>query len=81
MRGRTCTSVGVTHRERLSCLMVQMASLAQTWDSAEPDEDKDGGKAIASWKMGCATVAITFSELLQRACRSACSFYKGKTFQ
>lgn len=44
-----------------------VASLAQTWDSAEPDEDEDGGKAIASWKTGCATVAITFSELLQRA--------------
>jgi len=60
---------------RLSYVVVQMvqlgfaavASLAQTWDSAEPDEDEDGGKALANWKMGCTTVAITFSELLQRA--------------
>ena len=44
-----------------------VASLAQTWDSAEPDEDEDGGKALASWKMGCATVAVTLAELLQRA--------------
>lgn len=44
-----------------------VASLAQTWDSAEPDEDEDKGNAIASWKAGCATVAVTFSELLQRA--------------
>jgi hypothetical protein len=44
-----------------------VASLAQTWDSAEPDEDDDGGKALASWKTGCATVAITLAELLQRA--------------
>lgn len=44
-----------------------VASLAQTWDSAEPDEDEDGGKALTNWKIGCATVANTFSELLQRA--------------
>lgn len=44
-----------------------VASLAQTWDSAEPDEDEDGGKALVIWKTGCATVANTFSELLQRA--------------
>ena len=44
-----------------------VASLAQTWDSAEPDEDEDGGKALASWKIGCASVAYTFAELLQRA--------------
>ena len=44
-----------------------VASLAQTWDSAEPDEDEDGGKALASWKIGCASVAHTFAELLQRA--------------
>ena len=44
-----------------------VASLAQTWDGAEPDEDEDGGKALANWKLGCATVAVTFAELLQRA--------------
>jgi hypothetical protein len=44
-----------------------VASLAQTWDGAEPDEDEDDGKALANWKTGCATVANTFSELLQRA--------------
>ncbi|BBN00117.1 hypothetical protein MPTK1_1g26560 [Marchantia polymorpha subsp. ruderalis] len=44
-----------------------VASLAQTWDSAEPEEDEDGGKALENWKMGCITVANTFSELLQRA--------------
>ncbi len=44
-----------------------VASLAQTWDGAEPDEDEDDGKALANWKTGCTTVANTFSELLQRA--------------
>ncbi len=44
-----------------------VASLAQTWDSAEPDADEDGGKALANWKIGCATVAVTLAELLQRA--------------
>nr|PNR26439.1 hypothetical protein PHYPA_031014 [Physcomitrium patens] len=44
-----------------------VASLAQTWDGAEPDEDEDGGKALTSWKMGCETVAFTLAELLQRA--------------
>lgn len=44
-----------------------VASLTQTWDSAEPDEDEEGGKALATWKTGCATVAITLAELLQRA--------------
>lgn len=44
-----------------------VASLAQTWDSAEPEEDEDGGKALGNWKAGCITVASTFGELLQRA--------------
>lgn len=44
---------------------VAVASLVQTWDGAEPDEDD--GKALANWKTGCATVANTFSELLQLA--------------
>lgn len=44
-----------------------VASLAQTWDSAEPDEDEDGGKALANWKSGCEALANTFAELLQRA--------------
>ncbi|CAM6082528.1 unnamed protein product [Calypogeia fissa] len=44
-----------------------VASLAQTWDSAEPEEDEDGGKALGNWKAGCITVASTFAELLQRA--------------
>lgn len=44
-----------------------LASLAQTWDSAEPDEDEDDGKALTNWKIGCATVANTLSQLLQRA--------------
>ena len=41
-----------------------VASLAQILDGAEPNEGKDGGEALASWKMGCATVANAFSELL-----------------
>jgi hypothetical protein len=56
---------------------VAVASLVQTWDGAEPDEDD--GKALANWKTGCATVANTFSELLQLAwlmpaevCKSFC---------
>ncbi|KAL2650845.1 hypothetical protein R1flu_018973 [Riccia fluitans] len=44
-----------------------VASLAQTWDSAEPEEDEDEGKALENWKMGCITVANTVAELLQRA--------------
>ncbi|KAL3700792.1 hypothetical protein R1sor_018814 [Riccia sorocarpa] len=44
-----------------------VASLAQTWDSAEPEEDEDDGKALENWKAGCVTVATTFAELLQRA--------------
>jgi hypothetical protein len=46
---------------------VAVASLVQTWDGAEPDEDD--GKALANWKNECATVANTFSELLQLAWR------------
>jgi hypothetical protein len=44
-----------------------LASLAQTWDSAEPDEDEDDGKDLLAWKAGSSTMASTFSLLLQQA--------------
>jgi hypothetical protein len=44
-----------------------LSSLAQTWDTAEPDDEEDDGKAITTWKFGCTSVANTFSMLLQRA--------------
>jgi hypothetical protein len=47
-----------------------LASLAQTWDSfepEEPDEDEDESEALTSWKVGCTGLANTFSHILQQA--------------
>ncbi|KAJ7567515.1 hypothetical protein O6H91_02G151300 [Diphasiastrum complanatum] len=43
-----------------------VASLAQAWDNAEPDESEDGGKSLRDWRATCTTVAKMFSELLQQ---------------
>lgn len=47
-----------------------LASLAQTWDSfepEEPDEDEDESETLTSWKVGCTGLANTFSHILQQA--------------
>eukprot|EP01018_Ginkgo_biloba_P009463 Gb_12572 [translate_table: standard] len=44
-----------------------LAAMARTWESAEPDESENGGKSLQEWKSGYATVARTFSDLLQQA--------------
>lgn len=44
-----------------------IAALAQTWDSAGPEEDGDGDIDVPNWKDGCIAIASTISELLQQA--------------
>lgn len=45
-----------------------LAALAQTWDTAEPEEeDEDHGRKLQIWKAGCFELTNTFSALLQRA--------------
>ena len=45
-----------------------LAALAQTWDTAEPNEDEEEHeKKLQIWKAGCNQLANTFSVLLQRA--------------
>jgi len=51
-----------------------LASLAQTWDTAEPEDEEDG-KKLQIWKAGCAQLANTFSELLQRAWLTSIQVY------
>lgn len=44
-----------------------LAAMARCWESAEPDENESGRISIEDWKSGCASVANTFSDLLQQA--------------
>lgn len=51
-----------------------LASLAQTWDTAEPEDEEDG-KKLHIWKAGCVQLADTFSALLQRAWLTSIQVY------
>lgn len=44
-----------------------LVAMARCWESAEPDENESGRISIEDWKSGCASVANTFSDLLQQA--------------